>query len=104
MIMTTSTHTNRSTVASTGDLQDDLAALREDLRSLKEDFKNLATDAVGKSKAHATAAATAAKESATEHFDKSVKATREAVEERPLTSLLIAAGIGALVGAVLTRR
>lgn len=100
----TSTSQNRTTVATTGDLHHDLAALKEDLRSLKEDFKSLATDAMEKSKSHATAAATAAKESATEHFDKSVKATRDAVEERPLTSLLIAAGIGALVGAVLTRR
>jgi len=101
--MTTTTPSNRKT-ATEADLHEDLHAVKEDLRALKEDFKNLATDAVEKSKASTKAAVNAVKDNATEQFDRSVTATRQAVEERPLTSLLIAAGIGALVGAALTRR
>ena len=102
--MTTNTHSHRKTVATEADLYEDLHAVKEDLRTLKEDFKHLASDAVDKSKSSAKAAATAAKDTATEQFDRGVNATRHAVEERPLTSLLIAAGVGALVGAALTRR
>lgn len=96
----TTTTANRSNTSHESALADDMHALRADLKALKDDFKHLASTAVDEGKTRATAA----KDTAALQLDKSVEATRHAVEERPLTSLLIAAGIGALVGIVVARK
>ena len=81
-------------------LEADLAALREDLKSLASTVSD-----IGKSKSEEI------KTQMGDSVDKAVEKGRdaadtvqEAVKQRPVTSVLLAFGIGVLIGHVLDRR
>jgi len=73
-----------------------LAALRADFESLQGDLKGLAGDVSVVASERATLAMRSAEENA--------ETLRVQVRQQPITSLLIAGGIGAFLGAIFLRR
>ncbi len=79
-------------------VKNDLSKLRSDIASLKDSFQSFATDRV-RSKFNS------AQETVDEWTDKARTRSRESledlseeIEERPLTSILLAFGVGVLLG------
>jgi len=88
----------------------DLGKLREDITVLKRDVSNLMRDLKASANGHAQSAAAQLDEGARELYrsvaaeaERSAKAIGRQVEEQPLMSLLIAAGVGYISGRLLSR-
>jgi ElaB/YqjD/DUF883 family membrane-anchored ribosome-binding protein len=79
------------------DLSSDVEALRADLARLKEDLRSMG----GSLADQARGSARSAKDAATAKWDDSVSAVHHQIEERPFTSVLVAFGVGLLVGKIL---
>lgn len=79
---------------SDNELRSELAAMREDLALLKEDLKGFAGTLVDRSKEQAVAVG----ESITDNVEAGLETARDYVEERPLTMMVAALGIGLLIG------
>lgn len=77
------------------ELRDDLRQLREDLQALREDFGK----ATGNLYEAGRRSVRSAGQDARNTVDKAAKQLSDGVTERPLTSLLVAAGAGLLLGA-----
>lgn len=77
----------------------DVEALKKDLANLKGDFANLANH-FG---VHAKERATAARDSVQESFKSSVSSAESCVRERPITSVLVAFGVGIVAAKLLAR-
>ncbi len=79
------------------DLSADVQALRADLGRLKDDLRSmggsLADDARNRARS--------AKDAAADKLDGSVGAVQNQIEDRPFTSVLIAFGVGMLLGKLL---
>ncbi|MEA2781951.1 MAG: hypothetical protein QOK29_3495 [Rhodospirillaceae bacterium] len=93
------TDLNRGTRSSDGDLdrlKDDMANLREDLGQLVEHLRRGATESAARQ-------AQRIYDQLATQGERSANAIAREVEERPLTALLIAFGIGFIGGRLLTR-
>lgn len=95
---------------SNGGADIDLDAIMSDMNALKRDFARLtdhikqATDGAGSSAAERIEEqATRAYEKLQAQGDRSVKAVRHQIEERPVVSLLIAFAIGLVASRLLSR-
>ncbi|MGA8258722.1 MAG: hypothetical protein WB783_00760 [Arenicellales bacterium] len=82
------------------DINQDVDQLREDLNKLREDVSSL-VDTMRKDGA---ARGRAAYESARESVDAARETLGREIEERPVTSILTAFGVGFVVGLLLDRR
>ena len=82
------------------DVRKELHALKEDLMTLRGDLGRTASAAIDGGRE----AYNQFTEKAAEEINHGVDAARETVTHRPLTALAIAAGVGALVGALIARR
>lgn len=89
-----------ATTAHNNDISKDLDELRADLHKLREDLTKTTQNAYEASRVKAAEVGEQARETATETVDH----VRECVNERPLTSLLVAAGMGALAGLLFRSR
>ncbi len=81
--------------------------VRKDLGRIREDLMQLKDDAVGFAAERAQAAASSAKDGAHLVADRASKAAGEFrgfISRRPMTSLLIAVGAGAVLSRMLRRR
>lgn len=84
-----------------------LSAVREDMQALREDFKALKDDVVAAGTGAAkqvTQGAVTQFHNAADKYKKAQDQTLAFVQERPITSLLIAIGVGAIVAKLLARR
>lgn len=93
------TDLNTSSRASDGDLdrlRDDMARVREDLGQLVDHLRRGATDSAARQ-------AQRIYDQLASQSERSANAIAREVEERPLTALLIAFGIGFIGGRLLTR-
>ncbi len=81
------------------DLRSDLDELRKDLQALREDLGSATSSVYQAGRESLNAAGQQARQSA----DMASQYVRDSVSERPVTSLLVAAGVGVLVG-ILFRR
>jgi ElaB/YqjD/DUF883 family membrane-anchored ribosome-binding protein len=82
------------------DIHNDMAALREDLSKLMETLKAMGSERTDAARAQVREAAESTKARAKETSE----ATAQMIEERPFTSVLIAFGIGILLGVLFDRR
>lgn len=82
------------------DHKDEYKNLKDDIRTLKDDISKVSAAMLEQGR---DVAATI-KDQATDQFDRSVNSARDYVKHRPLTSALVAAGIGLVAGLVLFRR
>lgn len=81
------------------ELKDEYASLKADLAEMSESLSSLARDGVAEGREKVRGAARQSRKQATEAWS----AVENEVEERPLTSLAIALGIGFILGKVLSR-
>jgi ElaB/YqjD/DUF883 family membrane-anchored ribosome-binding protein len=93
--------------ASFDTIVDDLGALKRDLGRLMEQMKSGAIDGASETAQNLLSQlnerASDLYESASDQGERSVKAITRQVEERPLTSLLVAFGIGLIASRLLSR-
>ncbi len=93
--------------ASFDTIVDDLGALKRDLGRLMEQMKNGAIDGTSETAQNLLSQlnerASDLYESASDQGERSVKAITRQVEERPITSLLVAFGIGLIASRLLSR-
>ncbi|MHB1157532.1 MAG: DUF883 family protein [Phycisphaerales bacterium] len=82
------------------DARADMQTIREDLKQLQSDLKKVSGDLYGAGRASLETAGKSVKENA----DAAAKYVRQSVNEHPVTSLLVAAGVGLIVGSFLSRR
>ena len=82
-----------------GDVQRDLEAIRRDLSELRNQLSSLANDTVTAGRDAANAGYRAARD----RVDNVTQTVDEYVRDKPLVSLGIAVGLGAVLGAVLRR-
>lgn len=88
-------------------LRDDLRSVREDFSSLREDVRHLASDAAGTGVHVARRGMDTVRHSADDMAHKAegvYSEARKTVSSRPLVSLLVAVGIGALAARIFTSR
>jgi ElaB/YqjD/DUF883 family membrane-anchored ribosome-binding protein len=88
------------TVDTNTDIHKQLQALKDDLLAVKEDVGKVTSSAVRQGRE----AAYAAKDQAADGLQQGVDTARQYVQERPLTSALVAMGVGMGLGLLLTRR
>ncbi|MCE9590051.1 MAG: DUF883 C-terminal domain-containing protein [Planctomycetes bacterium] len=74
----------------------DIDKIKHDIGKLRDDFSGLLNTAAKAGK-HSVA-------QAKELGGEAVEAVQEKISERPITSVLIALGVGALIGALVSRR
>jgi ElaB/YqjD/DUF883 family membrane-anchored ribosome-binding protein len=93
--------------ASFDTIVDDLGALKRDLGRLMDQMKSGAIDGASETAQNLLSQlnerASDLYESASDQGDRSVKAITRQVEERPITSLLVAFGIGLIASRLLSR-
>lgn len=92
------------------DTEADLAALKADIASLREDMAKLLSHTAAGMKRDASGAASALDDSVRELYreaaakgEQSARAVGAQLEERPLLTLLIVAGVSYLAGRLLSR-
>ncbi len=93
--MSKSTDTNHE-----ADMASELKSLKEDLMAVKQDIHNVTTGALQQGRE----VASHVKDQAAEQLDQHVKSTRDYVQKNPLTSTLVAAGVGIVAGVLLGRK
>ncbi len=81
-------------------LTSDVAMLKADLGRVRTDLTSIASTLLERGKD--TLGAT--KDKAGEHMDASIKAARNVVGQRPLTSAMVALSVGVVVGMLIGRR
>ncbi len=89
-----------TTTKETANLRDDLDALRKDVSKLTDDVRGIASERV-------SAARDRARDTAYRARDRGEAVASEVghrIEERPLTSVAVAFGVGMLIGRLLDRR
>src|SRR5262245_48599283 len=87
-------------------LRQDVEALKADLMAIRTDLKGLGRDLASAAKASADAAkdrVRSAVEAAASKGEEAAKKIHHAIEEKPLTSVLVAFGTGLLLGAILRK-
>lgn len=82
------------------DMRNELDKLKSDLVNVKDDLRSLSSSAVSEGRD----AARALKDNATAQVNEGVDTARHCVQEHPLTTTAIAAGVGLLAGMLLFRR
>ena len=82
------------------DLKDELASLRRDLQAVREDLGRVTSSAIERGRQTASQL----REEAGDRVDASMNSARTAVRDNPLAAAAIAAGVGVVVGALLSRR
>ena len=82
------------------DVMTELEALKDDLLSVKKDLTRVTAAALDQGKQ----AASQLRDKAADHATQGMSAARECVEERPITTALVAAGVGLLAGVLLSRK
>ncbi len=88
------------TNAINSDIHKQLQALKDDLLAVKEDMSKVTSTAVR----HGRDAANAVKDQASDGIQQGMDTARQCVQERPLTSALVAMSVGLGLGLLLTRR
>ena len=78
--------------------QDELATLKEDMRRLKEDMKLMATNTGDRARLQAREF----KDNVQESMEASLRDAEHYIETRPLTSVLVALGVGIVLGKILS--
>ena len=78
------------------ELKAELAAMKEDLSRLQEDLRSFAGTLVDQGKEKAVAAG----ETISDNVEAGLSSARDYVEERPLTMMLVALGVGVLLGRI----
>lgn len=89
------------------DYRASLQAIREDIDSLRQDVRGLASDAATAGRDAVRTGAACARESgrrAAEAAQRAQDTASDYVSDHPMQSMLIAAGLGALVGGLLMRK
>ncbi|TVS10354.1 MAG: DUF883 family protein [Wenzhouxiangella sp.] len=81
------------------ELKQEYASLKSDLAEMSETLSSLARDGVAEGRERVRGAARQSRKQAEEAWD----AMESEIEERPITSLAIALGIGFVLGKVLSR-
>ncbi len=89
--MTTGVHRN--------DLSSDIDALKGDLASLRDDFAGIASTLGTQAKERATAV----RDTVQDSVQNSISSAETCVRDRPLTSVLVAFGVGVLVSKLLSK-
>jgi len=84
-------------------LKRDLSALRSDIKALNESLAAELSDSVARATDGMSAAARQALSSAAQAGERGYSATVHKIEANPMTSILVAAGIGVLIGSMLRR-
>ena len=87
-------------------LKREIDSLKADLTALRTDFKDLGKDMASAARTGAEAAKDrirSAVDSAKEHGEDAAKKLKGQIEEKPLTSVVVAFGAGILLGALLKR-
>lgn len=91
-----------------GDLEAEIAALRSDIASITDTLGKMAKDTsraakeeVGRAKDQVLGAAEETKEKVIAEYERYEDELQSAIRERPITSVLIAAGIGYIVSKIL---
>ena len=84
----------------TQDVTADLNALKSDLAKVRSDLSDMASNWMGKGREHAASAADDIKE----RLQTTAETVEGWVKERPVTTVLIAAGIGLVLGKLSSRR
>jgi ElaB/YqjD/DUF883 family membrane-anchored ribosome-binding protein len=84
-------------------LKKDLSALRNDIRSLNDTLAAELQERVGRATDGVTAAARETLSSAAQAGERGYSAAVHQIEAHPMTSILMAAGIGVLIGSMLRR-
>ncbi len=82
------------------DLHNEVEALKQDLLRVRNDLKTIGEDLFERGKASAKAA----KQAVGQRMDSSLETVQNCVEERPMTCVLTAFGVGLLVGGLLSLR
>jgi ElaB/YqjD/DUF883 family membrane-anchored ribosome-binding protein len=80
-------------------LRDELTDLKADLANIKDDIKSLADSAMGRARDEARLVRDRSKA----RVQSSIGSMEEYVEEQPLTSVLVAFGVGLLMGKLMSR-
>jgi ElaB/YqjD/DUF883 family membrane-anchored ribosome-binding protein len=81
------------------DLSDDVIALKRDLANLRGDISKMASSLGGKAKDQVVAV----RDSVQDSLKSSMSATEKCIQERPLTSVLVALGAGLLIGKIFSK-
>lgn len=92
--------TANRTVDTEHDIQAELQALKDDLLAVKQDIGKVTSSAMQQGRTTANAV----KDQASEGFNQGMESARQCVQERPITSALIALGVGMGIGLILRRR
>lgn len=79
-------------------LRDELSSLKSDLANIKNDLKGIADTAVYRAREEARAA----RDRSREKVQASLGSFEEYVEEQPLTSVLVAFGVGLVLGKLMS--
>lgn len=83
-----------------GELGEELEVLKSDLTQLRSDIRGLSESLMGTAKTRARDI----KDQAGEHVEHSVASVEQYIEAKPLTSVLVAFGIGIVLGKLFDRR
>ena len=86
-----------------GRLRDDIAALKRDVTNLMEHLKASATGSAQSAAAQLDEGARELYRNVAAEAERSAKAIGRQVEEQPITSLLIAMGVGYISGRLMSR-
>lgn len=89
--------------ANLDDVKSDIATLRADVSDLIHGLAESGIEIARTGADNATDAVSRAAESAREHAHDAHEQLRESVSERPITSLAVAFGVGALIGRFMAR-
>jgi len=89
-----------ATTKENANLRDDLDALRKDVAKLSEDVRSIAGDRIGAARDRARDTANWARE----RGEAAANEVGHRIEERPLTSVAVAFGVGMVIGRLLDRR
>lgn len=84
-------------------LKKDLKALRDDLKSLRGSLSDEMRDGAGRAANGAAAAARSAMASVSAAGEKGYNVAARQIEANPLTSVLVAAGVGFVIGSLIRR-
>jgi ElaB/YqjD/DUF883 family membrane-anchored ribosome-binding protein len=108
----------RAAAKRTTDVQDDIDALKTDLAQARADFADLVRDVVSAGKAEGSEAKAKIEAAIHDRIERigeglgsvqrmgkrRVEDLQDTIEERPLTSVAVALGVGMLMGVVFARR
>lgn len=91
---------NASSGSATTTAHDELATLKEDMRRLKEDMKLMASNTGDRARLQAREL----RDNVQESVESSLRDAEHYVETRPLTSVLVALGVGIVLGKILSMK